>query len=103
MISQQLKALEKPGTFDKKSVFIEHPKAFHKLSKAIRQVEKVSKVSGAGKNSCSFFYSETTKSEKYFERRKTIKNAKIIKLPHGGKGYASTFNVEILNSFNSTT
>ena len=78
-------------------------KFFYKLSKAIRQVEKVSKVSGAGKNSCSFFYSETTKSEKYFERRKTIKNAKIIKLSHGGKGCASTFNVEILNSFNSTT
>ena len=31
-----------PKTFDKKSKITEHPKTSHKLSKTIRQVEKVS-------------------------------------------------------------
>ena len=42
------------------SVIIEHPKALHKLSKAMGQAEKVSKVS-SGKNSNRPLYSETKK------------------------------------------
>ena len=46
-----------------KSVILEHPKTSLKLSKAIRQTEKVSQV-GAGKNSDSPLYSETKKKKK---------------------------------------
>ena len=37
----------------------------------------------------------------FFSERKTIKNAKkTTKRSHAYKGYASTHNIEILNSFN---
>ena len=42
--TQQPKAIENPNITDLKSVFIEHPKIFGKLSKTIRQAEKVSQV-----------------------------------------------------------
>ena len=51
------------------------------------------------KNPTTALYSETTKPEN-FNLKRTIKNAKITKLLHAYKGYASTYKVEILNSFN---
>ena len=47
--TQQPKKLENQKTVDIKSVFIEHPKTSRKLSKAIREAEKVSLEIGAGK------------------------------------------------------
>ena len=47
--TQQPKKLENQKTVDIKSVFIEHPKTLRKLSKAIREAEKVSLEIGAGK------------------------------------------------------
>ena len=52
---------------------MEHPKTSRKISKSIRQDEKVSQVSDDGKSSNSLLYSETTK------RQKAITYAKIIK------------------------
>ena len=68
----------------------EHSKTSHKLSKTIRQAEKVSQV---GSN--SFLYSDTKKVKMFWKK----KNAKITKRAHAFKGYASSYNVEILNSF----
>ena len=67
-------------------IITEHPKISHKLSKTIRQAEKV------GSNSS--LYSEK-KISKIFKR----KNVKTKKREHSSKGYASTYNVELLNSF----
>ena len=47
--TRQPKKLENQKTVDIKSVFIEHPKTSRKLSKAIREAEKVSLEIGAGK------------------------------------------------------
>ena len=52
IITQQLKAVENPKIVDIKSVIIEHPKTWHKLSKTMTQTEKVSPVGfGKGFNS----------------------------------------------------
>ena len=45
----------------------------------IRQAEKVSQVGSTAKISTSPLYSEIMKSEKRFDKKKTIKNAKITK------------------------
>ena len=66
----------------------------------IRQAEKVSQVGSAAKISTSPLYSEIMKSEKRFDKKKTIKNAKITKWCHGYRVYVSTYSAEILNSFN---
>ena len=66
---------------------MEHPKTSHKLSKTVRQAEKV------GSNNS--LYSNTKKCENFLKE----KNVKITKREHAFKGYASTYNVEILNSF----
>ena len=47
--TQQPKTLENQKTADIKSVFIEHPKTSRKLSKAIREAEKISLEIGSGK------------------------------------------------------
>ena len=44
----------------------------------------------------SSLYSDTTKSKTFLSK----KNVKITKRVHAFKGYANTYNVEILNSFN---
>ena len=49
---------------------------------------------GTGKNPT--LYSETKKSEKFLNE----KNVKITKRVHAFKGFVSSYNVEILNSFN---
>ena len=41
IITYQPKTFENPNIVDIKSVIIEHPKTSHKLSKSIRQAEKV--------------------------------------------------------------
>ena len=55
----------------------------------------VSQPSGAGKNSDSSLYSETKKSKTFLKE-----NVKTTKRSHAYKGYASTYSVKILNSFN---
>ena len=47
IITMQAKTFENPNIVDIKSVIIEYPKTSHKLSKSIRQAEKVSQVSSA--------------------------------------------------------
>ena len=42
IITQQKKDFQNPNIVDIKSVITEHPKASHKLSKTMRQAEKVS-------------------------------------------------------------
>ena len=53
--------MENLNILDIRSVIIEQPKSSPKLSRVIRQAEKVSQVSSAGKNSDSTFYIETKK------------------------------------------
>ena len=93
---QQPKAFEHPNIPDIKLVTIEHPKTSRKLSKTIRQTEKVSQASSANKNSVNPLYSETKKTENFLNKN----NVKITKRSHAFKGYASSYNVKILNSFN---
>ena len=52
---------------------------------------------GRGKTRTTALYSDTKKSEKFYNQ----KNFKISKREHAFKGFACTYNVEILNSFNS--
>ena len=83
-INYQPKTFENPNNVDTKSVITEHPNTLHKLSKTIRQVEKA----------CSL-YIVIQKSNNFLNE----KNVKI-KQAHDFKGYASTYNVEVLNSIN---
>ena len=61
-----------------KSVVIEHPKTSRKLSKAIKQAEKVSQASGASKNCGSALYSETKKSQNFLDEKKCKKTQTIL-------------------------
>ena len=67
-----------------KSNTTEHPKTSQKLSKTTRQAEKVSSWT------C-----------KFFEQKKLKKKNKKTKRELASKGYASSYNVEILNSINA--
>ena len=80
-----------------KSDTIKHSKTSHKLSKTVRQGEKSSQVVGPGKNSFIPLYSDTKKNGKFLVE----KNGKITKEFYAYKGYASSYNVNILNSFNT--
>ena len=51
---------------------------------------------GTGKNATTPSHSETKKCEKFLNE----KNMKTTKREHAFKGFASSYNVEILNSFN---
>ena len=53
---------------------------------------------GIGKIPTTPLYSNTTKSEPFFDKKMTLK---ITKQSHAFKGYASSYNVKTLNSFNS--
>ena len=64
------------------NIIIKHPKASHKLSKFIRQSEKVSQVSGADKNFDTPLYNEI-KNVKFFWMKK---NQKIAEQSHVYKG-----------------
>ena len=59
------------------------------------QTERVSQVKGACQNSDNSFYSETKKWKIFW-----WKECKVAKQYHAYKDYASTYNDEILNSFN---
>ena len=71
---------------------MEYPKTSCKLSKTITQTKKV----GSEKNSNHPLYCETNESENFLNK----KNVKMTKWSHADRGYASTYNVGILNSFN---
>ena len=85
IITDQTKTFENPNIVD--IIITEQPKTSHKLSKTIRQAKKV------GFNSS--LYSDTKKGENFLNE----KNVKI-KRELAFKDFASTYNVEILNSFN---
>ena len=53
-----------------KSVNIEHPKTSYKLTKTIKQAEKVSEINSSGKNFNSPLYSDTTKCVICFGKKK---------------------------------
>ena len=61
IFTQQPKTSENTNIADIKSDTIEHSKNFRKLSKAVRQAEKVSQVIGAGKNCFNSLYTEAKK------------------------------------------
>ena len=94
VIAQQLKATENPNIVDIKSVNMERSKTSHKLFKTIRQAEKVFQVA-SGKNSQIPLCSETKRVKNVWS-----KNAKVTKQSNAFNGYASSYNVEILNYFN---
>ena len=85
VITQELKTFEYPNIVDIKSVIIEHARTSRKLSKTIRQAEKLSNV---GSNSS--LYSFTKKIKNFMNE----KDAKITKQAHAFKGYANSYNVE---------
>ena len=87
IITYQPKIFENPNVVDIKYIITEHPKTSHKLPKTIKQAEKV--------DSNSPLYHDK-KSENFLNEE----NVKITKQEHALKGFASTYNVEILNSFN---
>ena len=88
---QQPKTFRNPKIVDIKSVILEHPKNSHKLSKTIRKTEKVSQV---GSNSS--LYSDTKKSENFVNKKNLRK-----KQADAFKGHVSSYNIEILSSFNT--
>ena len=92
--TQQLKSIESLNILDIKWVTIGHPKTSQKLSKTIRQAEKVSQI-GSGKISNTPFI-VTQKSAKFLSE----KNVKLTKRAYAFKGYASSYSVEMLHSFN---
>ena len=92
MVKQSKTITQQPKHFDNvniKSVITEHPNTSYKLSKTIRQAEKVS--------SSSSLYSDTQKSLNSLNKR----NIKTAKQVDSFKDYASTYNAETLNSLNS--
>ena len=92
LVKQSKTITQQPKHFDNvniKSVITEHPNTSYKLSKTIRQAEKVS--------SSSSLYSDTQKSLNSLNKR----NIKTAKQVHSFKDYASTYNAETLNSLNS--
>ena len=85
IITYQPKTFE---TVDIKPDITEHPKASHKLLKTIKKDGKV--------DSTSSLYSDIKKRQNFLNK----KDIKITKREHAFKGYASTYNVGILNSIN---
>ena len=96
IFTQQSKPIESPNIADIESVTIEHPKTSRKLSKTTRQGKNVPQIVDAGKSSNSPLYSDTKKPKVFLNE----KNVKITKRSHAYKSYASSSNVDILNSFN---
>ena len=93
IITYQPKTFENPNIAEIKPVIIEHPKMSHELSKTIRQAEKLSQVSYN-----SSLYSNTKKKKKFFLNKK---NVAPTKRGHSFKDYASSYDINTLNSFNS--
>ena len=82
----QSKTFENPNIVDIKLIITEHPKTSNKLTKTIGKCEKV----GSNIN----LYSDAKKDENFLND----KNTKITEQEHSFKGYASPYNVKILNS-----
>ena len=80
IITQQPKPLGNPNITDIKWVTIEHSKTSYILSQTIRQSKKVSQVSRSSKDFTSPLYTETTKNEKFFDKKdyKKCKNSEPI-------------------------
>ena len=93
IITYQPKTFENPNIAEIKPVIIEHPKMSHELSKTIRQAEKLSQVSYN-----SSLYSNKKKKKKIFLNKK---NVAPTKRGHSFKDYASSYDINTLNSFNS--
>ena len=80
----------------------------HEFVPSVNQVLSIDKVLkndnvshlGMGNNPATSLYSYNTKSEHFFDKKENIKISKITKRSYAYKGYASTFNVDIINSFN---
>ena len=85
ILTYQPKTFKNPDVVDIKSVITEHPKTSHKLSKA----EKV----------CSNSFCIMIQKSRNFLNEK---NVKVTKRKHAFKGFASSYNAEILNSFTLT-
>ena len=77
IINKQPKSLENTHIVVIKSVTIEHPKTFFKLSKTTRWSKNIPQVNRADKN--SNIYSETTKAKKYFDEKKDFTKCKSNK------------------------
>lgn len=69
--------------------------AFLKTGKLVKNADVLQL--GTGKNLAIGLYSETTKAENLFVRKKT---RKTIKKAHAFKNYAQNYNFEFLNSCN---
>ena len=79
---------ENSSTVDIKSVITEHSETLNKFPKIIGKGKKV-----VSNNS---LYSDKKVSENFLNK----KNIKSTNPAHAFKGYASPYNIEILNSFN---
>ena len=86
--TDQPKTFENPIIVDIKSAITEHPKTSYKLSKTIKEGEKV------GSNSS--LYSDTKKRKNALSEKNII----ITKWDRVFKDYSSTYNVEISISIN---
>ena len=84
IVTYQPKTFENPNIVDIKPIITAHPKTLHKLSKTIKQPERV------GSNSSLYI---DTKKYKFFKGKK---NVKATKRAHAFKGYANNSNVQIL-------
>ena len=73
---------------------MKHPKTSVKLSKTIRQAENLSQIGSSKRFNTPLYCGK--KSGNFINE----KNGKIRKRAHVFKGYASSYNVKILNSFN---
>lgn len=87
------KHIQKLNIVDIKSAIIEHLKTSHKFSKTIEKAEKIYQVS----RSETFLYSETEHSEDFLNER----SVKINKQLNNYRGYASAYNANFFNFFNS--
>ena len=73
---------------------MKHPKTSVKLSKTIRQAENLSQIGSSKRFNTPLYCGK--KSGNFINE----KNGKIRKRAHVFKGYGSSYNVKILNSFN---
>ena len=87
------KTFESSNVVDIKSVTIKHPKTSRKLSKTIRQVEKLSQIASGKRFNTPLLSGK--KSESFLNE----KNVKIRKQVQTFEGYTSSYNVKILNFF----
>ena len=93
IITKNPKNFWKPKRCWHKISYYEHPKTSVKLSKTIRKAGKLSQIGSGKRFNTPLFCGK--KSENFLNG----KNGKIRKRAHAFKGYTSSYNVKILNSF----